>query len=99
MIGTLLLQTFFLVPAKFLLISVGDNMVRMDSIRTDFCLVDNAGCNRLVTLTTMLVLTYVITTAISPIAIIIIIHEYYYGGAVALLLQDHLTMSVSRFAG
>ena len=31
--------------------------------------------------------------------IIIIIHEYYYGGAVALLLQDHLTMSVSRFAG
>ena len=27
------------------------------------------------------------------------IHEYYYGGAVALLLQDHLTMSVSRFAG
>ena len=27
---------------------------------------------------------------------IIIIHEYYYGGAVALLLQDHLTMSVSR---
>ena len=30
---------------------------------------------------------------------IIIIHEYYYGGAVALLLQDHLTMSVSRFAG
>jgi len=33
------------------------------------------------------------------IIIIIIIHEYYYGGAVALLLQDHLTMSVSRFAG
>ena len=32
------------------------------------------------------------------IIIIIIIHEYYYGGAVALLLQDHLTMSVSRFA-
>jgi len=31
--------------------------------------------------------------------IIIFIHEYYYGGAVALLLQDHLTMSVSRFAG
>jgi len=30
------------------------------------------------------------------IIIIIIIHEYYYGGAVALLLQDHLTMSVSR---
>jgi len=30
---------------------------------------------------------------------IIIIHEYHYGGAVALLLQDHLTMSVSRFAG
>jgi len=30
--------------------------------------------------------------------IIINIHEYYYGGAVALLLQDHLTMSVSRFA-
>jgi len=33
------------------------------------------------------------------IIVIIIIHEYYYGGAVALLLQDHLTMSVSRFAG
>jgi len=33
------------------------------------------------------------------IIIIIIIHEYYYGGAVALLLQDHLTMSVSRVAG
>jgi len=33
------------------------------------------------------------------IIIIIIVHEYYYGGAVALLLQDHLTMSVSRFAG
>jgi len=33
------------------------------------------------------------------IIIIIIIHEYYYGGAVALLLQDHITMSVSRFAG
>jgi len=33
------------------------------------------------------------------IIIIIIIHEYYYGGAVALLLQDHLTMSVSRFVG
>jgi len=33
------------------------------------------------------------------IIIIIIIHEYYYGGAVALLMQDHLTMSVSRFAG
>ena len=31
------------------------------------------------------------------LSIIIIIHEYYYGGAVALLLQDHLTMSVSRF--
>ena len=30
------------------------------------------------------------------IIIIIIIREYYYGGAVALLLQDHLTMSVSR---
>jgi len=30
------------------------------------------------------------------IIIIIIIHEYCYGGAVALLLQDHLTMSVSR---
>jgi len=30
------------------------------------------------------------------IIIIIIIHEYYYGGAVALLLQDHLTTSVSR---
>jgi len=30
------------------------------------------------------------------IIIIIIIHEYYYGGVVALLLQDHLTMSVSR---
>ena len=44
----------------------------------------------------MLVLTYVIMTAISPIAIIIIIHEYYYGGAVALLLQDHLTMSMSN---
>jgi len=29
------------------------------------------------------------------IIIIIIIHEYYYGGAVALLLQDHLTMSVA----
>ena len=33
------------------------------------------------------------------LVIIIIIHEYYYGGAVALLLQDHLTMSVTRFAG
>jgi len=33
------------------------------------------------------------------IIIIIIIHEYYYAGAVALLLQDHLTLSVSRFAG
>jgi len=32
------------------------------------------------------------------IIIIIIINEYYYGGAVALLLQDHLTMSLSRFA-
>ena len=30
------------------------------------------------------------------LAIIIIIHEYYYGGAVALLLQDHLTMSVTE---
>jgi len=40
--GTLLLQTFFLVPAEFLLISVGDNMVRMDSIRTDFCLVQTS---------------------------------------------------------
>ena len=30
------------------------------------------------------------------IIIIIIIHEYYYGGAVALLLQDHLTMSVTE---
>jgi len=29
--------------------------------------------------------------------IIIIINEYYYGGAVALLLQDHLTMLLSRF--
>ena len=29
----------------------------------------------------------------------VIIHEYYYGVAVALLLQDHLTISVSRFAG
>jgi len=28
--------------------------------------------------------------------VIIIIHEYYYGGAVALLLQDHLTMSVTE---
>ena len=28
--------------------------------------------------------------------ILIIIHEYYYGGAVALLLQDHLTMSVKE---
>ena len=28
--------------------------------------------------------------------IIIIIHEYYYGGTVALLLQDHLTMSVTE---
>ena len=33
------------------------------------------------------------------IIIIIIIHEYNYGGAAALLLQDHLTMSVSCFAG
>jgi len=32
------------------------------------------------------------------IIIIIITNEYYYGGAVALLLQDHLTMSLSRFA-
>jgi len=30
------------------------------------------------------------------VIIIIIIHEYYYGGAVALLLQDHLTMSVTE---
>ena len=30
------------------------------------------------------------------IIIIIIVHEYYYGGAVALLLQDHLTMSVTE---
>ena len=30
------------------------------------------------------------------VTIIIIIHEYYYGGAVALLLQDHLTMSVTE---
>ena len=30
------------------------------------------------------------------IIIIIIIHEYYYGGAVALLLRDHLTMSVTE---
>jgi len=29
---------------------------------------------------------------------ITITNEYYYGGAVALLLQDHLTMSLSRFA-
>ena len=28
--------------------------------------------------------------------IIVIIHEYYYGGAVALLLQDQLTMSVTE---
>ena len=34
--------------------------------------------------------------AVSLVIIIIIIP---YGGAVALLLQDHLTMSVSRFAG
>jgi len=34
--------------------------------------------------------------AFAIIIIIIIIHKYYYGGAVALLLQDHLTMSVSR---
>jgi len=25
-----------------------------------------------------------------------VVHEYYYGGAVALLLQDHLTMSVTE---
>ena len=37
--------------------------------------------------------------AVSLVIIIFIIHEYYYVGAVALLLQDHLTMSVSRFAG
>ena len=30
------------------------------------------------------------------VIIIIIIHEYYYGGAVALLLQDHLTVSVTE---
>jgi len=30
--------------------------------------------------------------------VIIIINEYYYGGTVALLLQDHLTVSLSRFA-
>jgi len=30
------------------------------------------------------------------IIIIIITHEYYYGGAVALLLQNHLTMSVTE---
>ena len=35
-------------------------------------------------------------TTVFIIIIIIIIHEYYYGGAVALLLQDYLTMSVSR---
>jgi len=39
------------------------------------------------------------TVIIIIIIIIIIIHEYYYGGVLALLLQDHLTMSVSRFAG
>jgi len=32
----------------------------------------------------------------SEVIIIIIIHEYYYGGAVAQLLQDHLTMSVTE---
>jgi len=32
----------------------------------------------------------------SEVIIIIIIHEYYYGGTVALLLQDHLTMSVTE---
>jgi len=35
--------------------------------------------------------------AVSLVIIIIIIIPY--GGAVALLLQDHLTMSVSRFVG
>jgi len=34
----------------------------------------------------------------SVFSIVIIINEYYYGGAVALLLQGHLTMSLSRFA-
>ena len=37
-----------------------------------------------------------IYTPVIIIIIIIIIHEYYYGGAVALLLQDHLTMSVTE---
>jgi len=47
----------------------------------------------------------ILRTAGSVIIIIIIIitttttiNEYYYGGAVALQLQDHLTMSLSRFA-
>jgi len=35
-------------------------------------------------------------SSIIIIIIIIIIHEYYYGGAVALLLQNHLTMSVTE---
>jgi len=38
-----------------------------------------------------------IRTVMLPL-IIIIIHEYCYGGAVALLLQDHLTLLLSRFA-
>ena len=42
---------------------------------------------------------WLVSAVMSMCIIIIIIHEYYYGGAVALLLQDHLTMSVSRFAG
>jgi len=38
----------------------------------------------------------VIIIIVIIIIIIIIIHEYYYGGAVALLLRDHLTMSVTE---
>jgi len=37
-----------------------------------------------------------VEVVVMVIIIIIIIHEYYYGGAVALLLQDHLTMSVTE---
>ena len=57
-----LTQNFFLVPAESLLISMSDNMVRMDSVSTDFHLVQtifwsqhygHTGYNRLIKIKTM----------------------------------------------
>jgi len=42
---------------------------------------------------------YGATSSACPMLLLqIVTNEYYYGVAVALLLQDHLTMSLSRFA-